>query len=152
MWLVLSLLNRSFLHAYVTGALFVVVNLLFGIEKYVFALAILIAVIIAEYREHKVQNHNYPSDWFSGIRDIGITVIILLFFIILSKLTTVLSLQQKIIALAGSIIFLHILIFSLKLFFKPSKKRHWEPKHFLDIVSNLAGPYLVSPVLFRLIF
>ena len=152
MWLVISLVNRSFLHAYITGALFVVINRLWGVEKSIFAFFVLIGAIIMEHREHLKQIHNYPGDWFSAIRDSGITIIIVLFLSIISAFSDVLSSEKKIAFITGSVIFLYVLMFVINWFFRPSQKKHWEPKHIFDVVSNFLGPFLVSPVLFELIF
>jgi len=152
MRLAISLINRSFLHAYITGVLFVVVNRLFGIEKNIFALVVLIGAIIAEYCEYLKQIHNYPGDWFSVIRDSGITILVLLFLLIISTFSGHLSAEKKLVFFIGSVIFIYALIFFLDSSFKPTKKIHWWPKHVFDVISNLLGPFLVSPVLFKLIF
>ena len=154
MWLTISLINHSLFHAYITGTLFVIIKYFLGVERNIFALMVLIAAVIAEYREHIRKIHTYPGDWFSAVRDSGIMLLILLFLFVLSRFSNDLSLQKKYIFLSGSIIFVHGLFFFLDGFFRPNrpiKTIHWEPKHVFDIVSNFLGPFLFSPILYKLL-
>jgi hypothetical protein len=152
MALLVSLTARSLFHAYTTAVLFLVAGRVIEIDVWLFVIAVFFVATLAEIREHKIKNHNYPNDHFSAVRDTVLVVILCLFIFLLRLLSFKIGKDIVLALLVGSILLSYFYIFLLDKSFEPKKSRHWEVKHYIDVIANASGPLILAPLLSQLLF
>lgn len=152
MWSMVSIINRFFQQAFITGSFYLVVQINFGVSKWLFLVVLFYFSILNEVYEYKVKTRNSIGDWYVGIKDMSVSLFALLFILWIIQHANVFDDVRKGIVLLVFIGILHILNYVLEKLLEPSRVDHWNLEHALDVISNVLGPIIATPVLMKIMF